>query len=143
MMNLHHHINFAENGFDDLKAVLLDFKTKDIRVKRFDDEELETLLNEGWCQTQKEFAKALLVTQQSISKQAMLRHTSKSKAIWSRTNWKREISKDDLACCLNSTKRNLFCIESLPETKTRSLRQLETQKIVCKAPWTSMPIVLS
>jgi len=48
--------------------MILTWKTKRMENQKFEDEELEALLDEDPCQTQKELELSLGVTQQAISK---------------------------------------------------------------------------
>jgi len=54
------------SGFKSLRTVNLTSKTKNV-AELYEDTELEALLDEDWCQTQKELALTLGVTQQIIS----------------------------------------------------------------------------
>ena len=89
--------------------------------KKFEDEDLETLLDEDYCQTQEEFAESLGVTQAAFSKRFK---TFKSKEIGFHINSSRETLKGDFACpkcCWNATKRSHFCIGLLPVMKNGSI----------------------
>jgi len=56
------------SGFKSLRTVNLTSKTKNVaKGRKYEDTELEALLNEDSCQTQKELALTLGVTQQTIS----------------------------------------------------------------------------
>jgi len=56
------------SGFKSLRTVNLTSKTKNVAEgRKYEDAELEALLDEDSCQTQKELALTLGVTQQTIS----------------------------------------------------------------------------
>ena len=58
------------NGFKNLRTVNLTSKTKNVAEgRKYEDAELEALLNEDSCQTQKKLALTLGATQQAISHQ--------------------------------------------------------------------------
>lgn len=67
--------------FQRFKSADFDIKDKERpgQPKKFEDEELETLLDEDSCQTQDELAKSLGVTQQAISKRLKAPDTFRSK----------------------------------------------------------------
>ena len=66
--------------------------------KKFEDEELESLLDEDRCQTQEELAESLGVTQAAISKCLKTAHTIKSKEIGFHMNSCRETFRGGFAC---------------------------------------------
>ena len=81
--------------------------------KKFEDEELEALLDEDCCQTQEELAESLGVTQAAISKRIKQPDTFKRKETGFHMNASRETLTGGFACpkcCWNGTKRSHFCI---------------------------------
>ena len=66
--------------------------------KKFEDEELEALLDKDYCQTQEELAESLRVTQAAISKVQKQPNTFKSKEIGFHMNSSRETLKSSFPC---------------------------------------------
>ena len=81
--------------------------------KKFEDEELEALLDDDCCQTQEEFAGSLGVTQAAISKRLKAAGYIQKQGNWVPHELKpRDVEGGFVCpkCCCNATKRSHFCI---------------------------------
>jgi len=100
-------------------------KERSGQPKKFEDEELETLLDQDSCQTQEELAKTLEVTQQAISKRL------KAARIETERYRTTILHVRDVAW---TVQKEVFSASNhYRGRKMDSLRQPKTQKIVCKA----------
>lgn len=89
--------------------------------KKFEDAELEELLDQDPCQTQQELAGSLGVTQQAISVRLKIMGMVQKQGNWVPYELKPQTLKSDFSsvdCCSNDSKGKVFCIELLPETKS-------------------------
>ena len=64
-----HQFKIVNTGLDGSKVMILTRRIRNVKEghKRFEDAELEELLDQDSCQTQEELAEILKVTQQAIS----------------------------------------------------------------------------
>ena len=99
--------------------------------KKFEDEELEALLDEYYCQTQEELAESLDVTQAAISKRLKAAGYIKKQGNWvphelkpRDVEWRFPISE----MLLEHQKRSHFCIELLLVMKNGSITATSSAK---------------
>ena len=79
--------------------------------KKFEDEELEALLDEDCCQTQEKLAESLGVTQAAISKRLKAAGYIRKQGNWVQHELKpRDVERRFCSpkCCWNATKRSHF-----------------------------------
>ena len=99
--------------------------------KKFEDNELEALLDENCCQTQEELAESLGVTHAVISKRLKAAAYIQKQGKWVPHELKRETLKGGFAypkCCWNGTKRSHFCIGLLLVMKNGSITTTPSAK---------------
>ena len=102
-----------------------------VQPKKFEDEELEALLDEYCCQTQEELAESLGVTQAAISKRLKAAGYIQMQEIGFNMNSSRETLKGGFACpkcCWNARKRSHFCIGLLLLMKNGSITTTSSAK---------------
>ena len=108
------------NGFKSLRTVNLMSKTKNVAEgRKYEDAELEALLAEDSCQTQKELALTLGVTQQTISYRLKSLEMIQKQGNWVPYELKpRNIEFSPIfhadfshvKCCLPGINERVFCI---------------------------------
>ena len=116
---------FKSGDFD------LEDKERPGQPKKFEDEELEALLDEDYCQTQEKLAESLGVTQVDISKRLKA-----AGCIQKQGNWvPHELKPRDVGrrfcmseMLLNATKKSHFCIGLLLVMKNGSITTTPSAK---------------
>ena len=106
--------------------VILAWKTKNVlgSQKKFEDEELEALLDEDCFQTQEERAESLGVTQAAVSKRLKAAGYIQKQGNWVPHELKPRNVERRFACpkcCWNATKRSHLCIGLLLVMKSGSI----------------------
>jgi len=128
-------ISICEYWFRRFKSGDFDLEDKErpSQPKKFEDEELKALLDEDQCQTLKELAEALNVTEMAVSKRLKSMGMVQKQGNWVPYELKpRDIERrfSRVNCCFNGKEGRVFCIVSSLAMDT--LRQSQAQKIMCK-----------
>ena len=86
MINLLHRKQYVWTGFDDSKVVIVTFTTNNNQSKKFEDEQLQALLEENPAQTLKELSQQLEVDKLTISQRLRTMERFRKKANGCHTN---------------------------------------------------------
>ena len=114
MMTLLQQINHVGNGFDVSRMEISKLKTSSEQSKKFEDKELEALLEKNQSQTQEELAESLRVTQQAVSVRLRVMGMIQKQGNWVPYELKpRETLKGKFFTCeqlIQRQQRKVFCI---------------------------------